>query len=173
MPLVLLQKLEVLIHLVDVEIALWAHELASLALVLHMPRQAVRKTGYIYLAEWALLVLRALVARAEMPFTLLIGERFPALVRTAELAHVENVANLARNLHLLKLLLAHRTGRVSYQPSVEASSADKRLALTTRSVFFQHVCANRAQELLQHLFEFGQSIVCRQFLHFVGRGAGA
>ena len=60
MALVLLQKLQVEIDLIYVQIAIWAEELGALTVVLYVPHEATLHLIDILLAEWALLLLCAL-----------------------------------------------------------------------------------------------------------------
>ena len=92
--LILLEKLKVEVHLVHVQIAVWTQKCTTFAIVLNMPRQAILKHTYIYGAERALLLLRAPRARAKVPFSIFVVECRPAIIRTVELAHIEQVVNM-------------------------------------------------------------------------------
>ena len=122
---------------------------------------------YIHLAEGTLLVLRALRAFAEVALFVFVVEFSTASVGTGEFAHVKHIFDLARDLDLLKLLLAQWTDRVPRQPLIQAWTADEALAVTARCEVFQHICANGTNELLQNFFELGFSIIYGQFFQFV------
>ena len=124
-----------------------------------MPSQPVGHPGYILVAEGTLLLLCALCAAREMPLAVFVREALAALVWALKLAHVQHVLHLSGHLHFLEFLLAKRASCVPSKPVVEAASANERLTLTARRVVFQNVSANRAHELLQHLFELRKCIV--------------
>ena len=48
-----------------------------------------------------------------MAFSVLVSEDLSAAIGAGELAHVEHVAHLPTNFHLLKLLLTQRADRVT------------------------------------------------------------
>ena len=101
-----------------------------------MPGQTVRHSSYVHLTEWTLLLFGALSTLTKVSLAVLVVERFAALVGTIELTHVEHVAHLTRDLHLLELLLAHGAGGVPREPGIEAAAADESLALAAgREVF--------------------------------------
>ena len=55
------------------------------------------------------MLLRALAAVAEVALFVLVGEGLAATVGTRKFAHVQDVSDLSRYLHLLELCLAQRT----------------------------------------------------------------
>lgn len=99
------------------------------------------------------MLLRALAAVAEVALFVLVGEGLAATVGTRKFAHVEDVSDLSRYLHLLEFCLAQRADRVASQPLIQAGTTDETFAIGTGGEVFQHVCADRADELLEHFFE--------------------
>lgn len=106
MTLILRNQLHVVVHLVDIQFAVWTNELASFAIILHMPSQAILHLRDACLTEWTFLLICALRTSTEMAFSMLIGKFVTTSVWTIELAHVEHVFDLARNLLLFEFLLA-------------------------------------------------------------------
>ena len=102
-----------------------------------------------------------------MTLSILVSELFTAFVRAAELAHVEDVCDLAGNFHLLKSLLAKWTDTVPSQPLVKTRAANKPLAVRTRCKVFKHVGANRADKLLEHLFKVRLPVFNRKLLELI------
>ena len=137
-----------------------------------MPRQPVRHLTDIHLTKGTFLLFCALAARLKVPLTILITEGLPALVRAVELTHVENVPDLPRYLHLLKVCLAEGTDRVLCQPLTQTRTADQAFAVGARREIFQHVRTDWAHELLEDLLEFWPRVVYAQLLELIGRYSG-
>ena len=127
----------------------------------------MRHLIYIHLAEGTLLVLSALGAFAEVALFVFVVEFSTASVGADKFAHVKHIFDLARDLDLLKLLLAQWTDRVPRQPLIQTWTADEALAITARCEIFQYICANGTNELLQNFLELGFSIIYGQFFQFV------
>ena len=96
-----------------------------------MPCETVRHPSDVHLAERTLLLLGALDTLTEVALAILVSKHFTTLVGAVELAHVKNIADLARHFHFFKLLLAHGACRVPSEPSIETAAAYKSLTLAT------------------------------------------
>ena len=72
----------------------------------------MRHLVYIHLTEGTLLVLSAQGAFAEVALFIFVVEFSTASVGADKFAHVKHIFDLARDLDLLKLLLAQWTDRV-------------------------------------------------------------
>ena len=113
MSLILLQQLIIVVHLINVQVAVLAEEDAAFTVVMHMVCQPTLHIADIYRTEWTLLLFDALSASAKVPLSILVSELFTAIVRAGKLAHIKNVCDLAGNFHLLEPLLTKRTDTVS------------------------------------------------------------
>ena len=165
--LVLRNQLHVVVHLVDIQFAVWTHELASFAIVLHVPSQAILHLRDACLAEWTLLLICTLRASTKMAFSMLVSKFVTASVWTIELAHVEYVFDLARNLLFFKFLLAKRTYCVASQPLSQTSPANKPFAVTALGKVFKHIGADWAHKLSDDFLEFRLCTFDTKFFEFV------
>ncbi len=124
-----------------------------------MPRQSIWQHAYVYLAEGALLLLRAACAGAEVALLVLVVERGSALVGALELADVQHVQYVPRHLHLTPLSLAVRTVAVPSQPLSQASTANESLTVAALSEVLKDVCADSANKLLDDFLKLRLCIV--------------
>ena len=167
--LILLQELQVVVHLVYVEAAVLTEKHLTFTVISDMPCQPVLHLTDVHLTEGAFLLLSALAARLEVSFTVLIREGVPAFVGAAELAHIENVSNLPRYLHLLEVLLAEGADGVVGQPLVQTRTTDQAFAVGARREIFQYVGTYWTHELLENLLEFWPRILGAKLFKFVCR----
>ena len=117
---IIMEQFQVIVHLIDIEIALRTEQELPFAVVAHVPRQSIGQHTDVNLAKGTLLLLRTARARSEVPLFVLVVEGVSALVRTFKLADVEHVDHVARNLHLPPFSLAVRTVAISSQPLGQA-----------------------------------------------------
>ena len=138
-----------------------------------MPSEAILEQTDVDLAEGTLLLLRAPCALIEVPFSILVAECCPAVVRTLELAHVDQVVDVAGDLHLLKLPFAVGAETIPSKPLVETSAANESLAVSALGEVVQDICADGACELQQYFFEFRLCVVDAQFLELVSANSSS
>ena len=108
-----------------------------------------------------------------MPLSILVAKRCPAVVRALELAHVDQVVDVAGDLHLLKLPFAVGAKAIPCEPHVETGAANESLAVGALSEVVQDIGADGACELQQHFFEFRLCIFDAQFLELVGASSSS
>ena len=118
MTLILLQQFQVVVHLVYVQVAVSAQELTALTVILNVPGETILEQADVDLAERALLLLWAPSALVEVALSIFVAKGFPAVVGTIKLAHVDQVVNVAGDLHLLELPFAVGAKTVPRQPLV-------------------------------------------------------
>ena len=85
---IIMEQFQVIVHLIDIEIALRTKQQLPLAVVAHVPRQSIRQHTDVNLAKGTLLLLRTARARSEVSLFVFIVEGVSALVRTFKLADV-------------------------------------------------------------------------------------
>ena len=102
-----------------------------------------------------------------MALSIFVAKCFPAVIGTIKLAHVDQVVDVAGDLHLLELPFAVGAKTVPRQPLVQTRSANQCLAVCALCEVVQNIRANGACELQQHFFEFRLCVVNTQFLELV------
>ena len=75
-----------------------------------------------------------------------------------EFSLIQHVLNTLRDLAFLEVVLATWTVSLLLQPALDAFPAEKSLALSTALHVFQHILADRADELFHVAFEFISNI---------------
>ena len=88
-----------------------------------------------------------------MSFPMFVAERLSAAIGAVEFTHIEHVADLSGNFHLLELGFAQWAHRISGKPLVETRSADEPFTVAARGEVLQNVGADRTTKLLEDLFE--------------------
>ena len=150
---IIMEQFQVIVHLIDIEIALRTKQQLPLAVVAHVPRQSIRQHTDVNLAKGTLLLLRTARARSEVPLFVLVVEGVSALVRTFKLADVEHVDHVPRHLHLPPFSLAVRTVAISGQPLGQTWSTNESLAIAALSDVFEYIRTDATDELLHDFLE--------------------
>ena len=150
---IIMEQFQVIVHLIDIKIALRTKQELPFAVVAHVPRQSIRQHTDVNLAKGTLLLLRTARARSEVPLFVLVVESVSALVRTIKLADVQHVDHVPRHFHLPPFSLAVRTVAISGQPLSQTWSTNESLAIAALSDVFEYIRTDATDELLHDFLE--------------------